>query len=125
MAKRTAARSSQSITRIIRAPAPIVRVSAPRAAPKKHHHRRSGGGKGGKAGIAACAVSGFVLGYLDKNSTTFPTVPMLGRAGTLAVVCHYWKGNVLGFSTADLAKGFAAIAAYEYSTKGSVSGPGW
>lgn len=125
MAKRTAARSSQSITRIIRAPAPIVRVSAPRAAPKskgrKGHHR----GKGGKDGLIACAVAGGVLGYLDKNSTNFPTVPMLGRAGTLAVVCHYWKSNIMGFSTADLAKGFAAIAAYEYTTKGSVSGPGW
>lgn len=125
MAKRTAARST-NITRIIRAPAPIVRVSAPRSAPKKHKggHRRGGKG-GGKAGLMACAVAGFALGYLDKNSTTFPTVPMLGRAGTLAVVCHYWKSNIMGFSTADLAKGFAAIAAYEYSTKGTISGPGW
>jgi hypothetical protein len=122
MAKRSyAKRSGFAITRVVRAPAPIVRVSAPRAAPKKHH-RRSGKSSGGKSSLIACAAAGAVLGYLDKNSTTFPTVPVLGRAGTLAVVCHYWKGNIFGFSTAQLANGFAAIAAYEYTTKGSVSG---
>lgn len=121
MAKRTAARSTTK-TQIIRAPAPVIRVSAPRAAPhKKKHHRRSGAG-GGKSSIVANVVAGGLLGYLDKNATTFPTVPALGRAGTLAVVAYFWNGNVMGFSTRRLADGFAAIAAYEFTTKGSVSG---
>jgi hypothetical protein len=126
MAKRTAARSTRTeIIRMPRPAAPIIRVAAPRAAPaKKKHHRKSVGGKGGKSGLVACAAAGFALGYLDKNATTFPTIPVLGRAGTLAVALYYWKGSIFGFSTRDLSEGFAAIAAYEYATKGSISGPG-
>ena len=126
MAKRTAARSTRTeIVRIPRPAAPIIRVSAPRAAPVKHKKHRGGSKSGGgKSDVVASAIAGYALGWFDKNETTFPTVPMLGRAGTLAVVCYYWKGNILGFNTRKLAAGFAAIAAYEKATTGQISGPG-
>jgi len=122
MAKRTAHRSASKVS-IIRAPAPIVRVSAPRAVkPHRKHHR--GGSKGGKNSIIACAAAGFILGKLDTSATSIPTVPVLGRAGTIAGALYYYNKPIFGFNARELAGGFAAIAAYEYSTKGSVSGNG-
>lgn len=67
-------------------------------------------------------IGGAILGYLDKNGTQIPTVPMLGRAGTLAVIAYFLRGKSPYISHA--AAGFAAIAAYEFTREGSVSGRG-
>jgi hypothetical protein len=126
MARRVNGRfaKGRSAITVVRAPAPIVRVSAPRASKAKKHHRRHGGGRGGKNSVLANAAAGFILGKLDTSATSIPTIPVLGRAGTLAAALYYYNKPIFGFSARELAGGFAAIAAYEYSTKGSVSGNG-
>jgi len=107
------------------APAPIVvRVPTALAAPKKSPkpHRRSSVGASTTSTLVGAIAGGAVLGYLDKNGTSIPTLPVVGRAGTLAIGCYLFRKHhgMLG----QMANAFAAIAAYELMLNGTISGPG-
>lgn len=131
MAKKSTARAKPSnLARVI----PInqgprnITITAPRPAapPKKTTHRPKGGGGGGGAfDLVTPAAAGYLLGYIDKNPGTIPTIPMLGRAGTLALGCYMFRkhGSIAGVSLIELAKIFAGIAMYEFQKEGSISGP--
>jgi len=99
---------------------PIIKVSAPRAAPKaKKHHRRHAGGSSKKK-VIAVAVAGYVMGHIDKAGTAIPTVPMLGRAGTIAAVAYFFgKGQGIW---GDVMVAAAAIAGYEMGSTGKIAG---
>jgi hypothetical protein len=123
---RTAHRTST--TSIIRAPAPIIRVSAPRAAThhKKKHHRRSSAAGGGSLAKRATGalVGGWVLGYIDKNFPTLPTIPMLGKAGTIAGAAYLLATKMHVKFAADVCLAAASVAGYEMSTTGKIIGDG-
>lgn len=109
---------SQSIT---------VKVPRPRAAPTHHkktkHHRRHGGGDGSFTNVVVTpGIAGLILGYIDKGSLPFtvPTIPMLGRAGTLALAAWWFRKHHRMLPR--LAGGFAAIALYEWEREGSIAG---
>jgi hypothetical protein len=96
-----------------------VRMPTPKKA-KKVHHRKAGKLASNIQNLGAFALAGYLLGMLDKSGTSFPTVPMLGRAGTLAVGLHFLgKGNKM-MQEASLAA--AAIAGYEMGGTGKISG---
>lgn len=122
MAKRRKS-STRTITRTV---TPTVKVSVPRAAPlaRKHkvkHRRRSAAASGTSvSSLMADAVVGYVMGYLDKTGTAVPTVPVLGRAGTLAVGCYFFRGSmpILRRAVAPL----VSIAAYEMGRDGKIAG---
>jgi hypothetical protein len=70
--------------------------------------------------VIATAVAGYVLGMVDKSGTTLPTVPFLGRAGTVAVAALFLgKGRGLW---GDVALAAAAIAGYEMGSTGKIAG---
>ena len=106
-------------------PAPIV-VNVPRPqalsvpkgkkAPTRRRHKHGGA----KSNLMEAVVAGAALGYLDKNGTNIPTVPVLGRAGTLAVLCYFFRDKSPWIAGA--VGPLAGIAAYEMITKGSISG---
>ena len=101
--------------------APIIRVSAPRSAPKKkHHRRRSNGGGGGKKDALKLAVAGAIMGYIDRGGIAIPTIPILGRAGTIAAGL-YFVGPSHGIWL-DAFKAAVVIAGYEVGKQGSISG---
>ena len=106
--------------------APNVTVRMPRASGEKKpkHRRRSGGGKSGKFDFVTPAVAGYILGYIDKNPGSIPTIPVLGRAGTLAAGAYFMRGNLPTGMGMKLAEIFAAIAFYEKSYAGQVQGRG-
>lgn len=116
----TAIVPARSAHRSARAAQPItVRVSQPK--PKVKHHRKSKGAiqAGSIKTLGVFAVAGYAMGFLDKQ-TNIPTVPMLGRAGTIAVALHFFgKGNPM---LREAALAAAAIAGYEFGNKGQVSG---
>jgi hypothetical protein len=117
MAAKTATRA---MVRTVHAPAPVIRVSAPRAAPKKKGHHRRKSEVGGTQSLLMMVLGGVALGMLDKQGTKIPTVPMLGRAGTIAVGLYFF-----GKHNATMRKGAmaaAAIAGYEFGLQGRVSG---
>jgi hypothetical protein len=122
---RTANRTST--TSIIRAPAPIIRVSAPRAATKKKkHHRRSSAAGGGSIGKRATGalVGGWILGYVDKNFPTLPVIPMLGKAGTIAGAAYLLATKMHVKFAADVCLAAASVAGYEMATTGKIIGDG-
>ena len=100
MAKRKKAATRSPSVKIIKAPAPIVRVSAPRA-PAVRRRRRSSGGRSSKGlgvgGIISneavqMAVGGALYGYAVKSGLVakLPAIPVLGRTGTAAILLDYW-----------------------------------
>jgi len=102
-----------------RAPQPII-VRAPRAPRAKPHRRRGGGGGSTKNKLIGTAIAGYVLGMIDKSGTTIPTIPMIGRAGTVAAAAYFFgKGKGLW---GDVALAAAAIAGYEMGTTGKIAG---
>lgn len=94
--------------------------------PKKHHRRRASGGLGSALGglghLAPVAAGAFALGLLDKQGTKFPTVEVLGRAGTIAVASHFAAKFLRMPILRDVALAAAAVALYEYGSQGKVVG---
>lgn len=75
--------------------------------------------------MAATAFGGFALGFVDKNFPTLPTLPIIGRAGTIALAAYAlgkWGGMNLGGLVRDVALAGAAVAGYEMGKDGKVSG---
>ena len=71
-------------------------------------------------------VGGFAMGFLDKPGgpgASIPTIPVLGKAGTIAVAAHFFGKGKAGLVT-DVRNAAAVVAAYEFGLKGSVSGEG-
>lgn len=109
-----------------RSPAPIIRIATPRAitAPKKRHTRRrsavSGGGST-KDVMMKLALGAGALGLIEKHFTSLPTIPVLGRKGTIALGAYMLGGKKPGLIR-DIAISAAVLAAYELAKDGKVSG---
>lgn len=124
MAKR---KTSTQIVRAVQvrpSPAPIIRVSAPRAGGSKKK-RRGGGRKGGKGGMTqqtlmSAAIGGAAFGFVQKSFPNLPTIPMLGRAGTIALACYFFGKRIP--LARDIGMAAAAIAGYQLGTDGHVLG---
>lgn len=129
MARRRTRRASPSRSITVRsAPAQIIRVPSGGAVRRRRSGGRrshSGGGKGGLSSNAlfGSAMAGALLGFVDTAlGAKLPTIPMLGRAGTIAVACLL-LGKGKGHSMIrDMGIVAAGVAGYEIGTKGSVSG---
>ncbi len=105
--------------------APIIRVSAPRAAPKKKHHRKKGhSGSVTQQGLVSLALGGAIFGFLEKSfGAQIPTIPVIGRAGTITVAAYFFsKGR--GGVIADIARAGAVLSGYQVGTTGKISGEG-
>lgn len=126
MARRSAARRTTSRAMVVRpihmsAPRPIV-IRQTRAVTKPKHHRRSATREGGEKHRMGAILAGFVLGLIDKSTMNIPTVPLLGRAGTLGVAA--WAFGKWGRSpwANHAATGLLSIAAYELAKEGAIEG---
>jgi hypothetical protein len=93
--------------------------SKPAKRSKGRHHRV--GGQTSEKALMSMAVGGFALGFVDKSGTSIPTIPLLGRAGTIALACHFIGKGKPGVLT-DIRNAAAAVAAYEMGSTGKVSG---
>lgn len=112
-----------------RAAAPIIKVSAPRAAPikrRKHHSRKRGGiSRGGDSKeFIGVGIGGAAVGFVEKTwGANIPTVPILGRMGTVALGC--WIARKQGFGgnlVRDMGIAASAIAGYQLGLTGKISG---
>lgn len=128
--RRTATRST-SVTRIVKAPAPIIRVSAPRASkPARRRSRRSRSGGGTSVGgiisneSIQMAIGGALYGYAVKSGLVakLPAIPVLGRTGTAAILLDYWSRHGGGQIAHRAARAAAAIAGYQLGHEGQISG---
>lgn len=128
MARRRRTRSrSAPLVRTVRAPAAqVIRVSAPAPIRHRRGHRRRGGGGGVGAltgqRVLGLGLGGLALGLLEKAIPNLPTLPVLGRKGTIALGCYWFSRGSGGGLIRDVAIAAAAIAGYELGTTGKISG---
>jgi hypothetical protein len=90
----------------------------------KHRHRRSRGGHGtfGKT-LLGSAIGGAAYGWIEKSFPTLPTVPLVGRAGTVAIAGYFVsKQGIGGQIVRDVTIAAAVIAGYQLGKTGHVSG---
>lgn len=124
---------ARTTTKIIKAPAPIIRVAAPRAAPVKRrsHRRRSSHSGGGSAlgGLISTetiqmALGGAIYGFCVKQGLVdkLPAIPIVGRTGTAALVLDYWSRRGGGRIVHTAARAAAAIAGYQLGSTGKIQG---
>lgn len=131
--KKTHQAQSRAIVVRERSPAPIIKVSAPRAPAVKKAKRRkhSGGGGGRSIGSATGAMSatksgglalgGFIYGYIEKNVPQVPTLPLIGKSGAIALIAYFMGGKNPGI-IADIGNAASVIAGYSFGSTGRVSG---
>ena len=122
------------VTKIVRAPAQIIKVQAPRAPAKRKATRRrrrsSGSSMGGAVGglisseAIQMAVGGALYGYAVKSGVVakLPPIPVLGRTGTAAILLDYWARHGGGQIAHRAARAAAAIAGYQLGHEGTISG---
>lgn len=135
--KRKARAASAGATKIIRipsAPAPIIRVAAPRAAVAKRRGRRRGpprrsGGSHHLGGIISnesiqMAIGGALYGFAVKQGliAKLPAIPIVGRTGTAAILLDYWSRHGGGQLAHRAARAAAAIAGYQLGAEGAIQG---
>lgn len=127
--RRKRATAPRSTTKIIKASAPIIRVSAPAARRRRSSRRRSGGGALSVGGLVSneaiqMAIGGALYGYAVKSGLVakLPAIPVLGRTGTAAILLDYWSRHGGGSIAHRAARAAAAIAGYQLGAEGKISG---
>jgi len=115
-----------------RAAAPIVVMPSPRRSGgtrrrssgrgRRHGRaRRFAGSQATKDVMMKVAIGGAAYALLEKQMPTFPTVPVLGRAGTVALGAYMLGGKKAGLAR-DIAIASAVIAAYQFLKDGKIAG---
>jgi len=67
------------------------------------------------------ALGGFIYGYLEKNVTQIPTLPLIGKSGAIALIAYFMGGKNPGI-IADIGNAASVIAGYSFGSTGRVSG---
>jgi hypothetical protein len=85
--------------------------------------RSTAGGEGNYQNkMVAVGMGGVVYGFLEKQWPNMPTIPIVGKSGTIAAVCYFMgpKHRIIR----DVGIAAAAIAGYSFGKTGTVSGDG-
>lgn len=92
--------------------------------------RRSSGGGGGGYGrsskskhLMGVAIGGFAYGIIEKSFPTLPTLPIVGKSGTVALAVYFFGGS--NELVNDVGIAAAAIAGYSLGKTGVISGGGY
>lgn len=123
MAKRRTTSTTKVIRYSPRSAKPIVIRTT--SAPKKTHHRRhhAGGSGGGvtQQRLINVAIGGAAYGFIEKMLPPTMTLPVVGRAGTIAIGAFYFGKGRAGI-VSDVALAAAVIAGYQMGSTGKISG---
>lgn len=74
--------------------------------------------------MLGAGIGGAVLGFIEKSFPTLPTVPIIGRAGTIALGAYFLsrRGGMGGTILRDVALAASAVAGYQLGHTGKISG---
>lgn len=72
--------------------------------------------------LGGTALGGAALGFIEKQWPNAPTLPIIGRAGTIALAAYYFGGKQKPGLMRDIALSGAAVAGYELGKTGKISG---
>jgi hypothetical protein len=66
-------------------------------------------------------VGGLGLGFIEKQFPDIPTIPLVGKKGTIAIAAYFAAKNGLPFAR-DIGMVAAGLAGYELGRDGQISG---
>lgn len=72
--------------------------------------------------MLSAVVGGAALGFIDKSFPQLPTIPVLGRAGSIALYAYMASKGRAGGIFRDVALCGATLAGYQLGSAGHVSG---
>lgn len=75
--------------------------------------------------MIGAGIGGAVFGYIESHFPNLPTLPVLGRAGTVAIACHFLRkqgGLGHGVLVRDVGMAAAVIAGYQLGKTGKIAG---
>lgn len=75
--------------------------------------------------MIGAGIGGAVFGYIENHFPNLPTLPVIGRAGTVAVAAHFLnKQGGFGHSALvrDVGMAAAVIAGYQLGKTGKIAG---
>ena len=74
--------------------------------------------------LLAVGLGGAAFGYLEKTFPNFPSLPLIGRSGTIAIAAYFLskRGGMGGGIVRDIALAGAAITGCQLGKTGVVSG---
>jgi hypothetical protein len=91
---------------------------------RKSRRRSSSSGGGGRASfqkrLIGVAIGGGAYGLIEKSFPSLPTLPLVGKSGTIAVLAYFAAGN--NQLLQDIGVAAAAIAGYSLGKEGKISG---
>lgn len=104
----------------------VIRQSAPRA-PKHKKRRRSSSGHSGALTVTrlfAFMLGGAAVGFIQKQFPNMPSVPVVGKKGTIALGGYYLakRGGSMAHLARDVAVAAAVLAGEELGRTGTISG---
>ena len=107
---------------------PTIRIAAPRAlpvrAPKRRSSKRRGVGSGGGLSPINAFIGAAVFGMAEKSGLIdkLPSVPLVGRLGTVAIGAHFYSKHGGGKIARDVAFIAAILAGHQLGHDGSIAG---
>lgn len=80
---------------------------------------------GSPKSMVGAGIGGAIYGFIEKQwGAKIPTVPIIGRAGTVAMFCYFARKQ--GFARSpivnDIGIAAAVIAGYQLGSTGKISG---
>lgn len=101
---------------------PITRRTRGRRGGRRRSGGGGGGGNGGARSIAAAALAGAGFGLLEKVADNYkvPSIPLLGKKGTIAIAAYMLRRQhpLIG----EVAYAGFVLAGFELVREGKVSG---
>lgn len=70
--------------------------------------------------MVAHGLGGYAVGFIEKTFPNLPTIPIVGRKGTIAAIAYFLHGKHP--LVADVGLAAAAISGYEFGSTGHISG---
>lgn len=71
--------------------------------------------------VMKVALGGAAFGLIEKLGPNLPTIPVLGKAGTVAIAAYFFGGKKPGLAK-DICLAAATLAAYQLLKDGKISG---
>lgn len=68
------------------------------------------------------ALGGAAFALIEKMGPTIPTLPILGRAGSVAVAAYFFGGKSKAGIARDICLAASTLAAYQLMHDGKIAG---
>jgi uncharacterized membrane protein YccC len=70
--------------------------------------------------IIGAAIGGAAYGFIAKSFPQLPSMPLIGKSGTVAAICYFMGGRHKLINDIGVAAG--AIAGYSLAVQGKIEG---